>query len=82
VGIAANKYVRGIETEEPLCKTDHIAVLLELHAPGRLIRAKPSAKLYPPPAFVLVATLSLNLALIEQLREAVADATANDSTAA
>jgi hypothetical protein len=68
VGAAANKYVRGVQTEEPLCKTDHRAVLLELHSPKGPIQIKKRPKLYPPAAYVQEATTSLIQQSIHSLR--------------
>ena len=51
--------VRGVETEESLCRTDRSEVLLEPHAPTETIRVKQAAKVYPPPAYAIAATNSL-----------------------
>jgi len=81
VGIAANKYVRGVSTEEPLCRADHRAVLLELHGPDGPIKMKPRAKIYPPPAFVQAATQSLTTEQLELLRQQVERSTATETIA-
>ncbi|GMF19803.1 unnamed protein product [Phytophthora fragariaefolia] len=59
VSAASKTLVRGVSTEESLCRSDHRAVLLELHSPNGVIRVKRRPKLYPPPAFVQAATTSL-----------------------
>jgi hypothetical protein len=73
VGVLASKYVRGVVTEEPLC---HRAVLLELHPPEGPLRMKKRPKIYPPPAYVMAATASLNQQMLRQLAEVVDKATA------
>jgi hypothetical protein len=47
VGASATKYVRGMDTEEPLCKTDHRAVLLKLHSPKGPLRINKTTKDLP-----------------------------------
>jgi hypothetical protein len=71
IGINAAKYVRGVVTEEPLCRTDHRAVLLELHSQEGKLWLKKRAKMYPPPAYVTAATRSLNQQAIYQLTRTI-----------
>ncbi|GMF21499.1 unnamed protein product [Phytophthora fragariaefolia] len=59
VSAASKPLVRGVATEESLCRSAHRAVRLELHSPKGNIRVKRSPKPYPPPAFVQAATTSL-----------------------
>ncbi|GMF29166.1 unnamed protein product [Phytophthora fragariaefolia] len=59
--------VRGSEVEAALCKSDHRAVLLELHSPKGIIRVKKRPKLYPAPAYVQTAMNSLIAQSIETL---------------
>jgi hypothetical protein len=60
VSAAATQYVRGVETDEAQCISDHRAVLLEPHSPSGVLRTKNQMQLYPPPAYVRTATRSLN----------------------
>jgi len=66
ISATAKHLVRGVETEEALCRTDHRAVLLELHTPRGVIRVKRRPKLYPPPSYVYAAMKSL----VEELKAA------------
>ncbi|GMF42294.1 unnamed protein product [Phytophthora fragariaefolia] len=59
--------VRGSEVEDARCKSDHRAVLLELHSPKGIIRVKKRPKLYPAPAYVQTAMKSLIAQSIETL---------------
>jgi hypothetical protein len=60
VGAQTTRYVRGVETDEAQCRSDHRAVMLELHSPSGVLRTKKRPQLYPPPAYVSAATRSLN----------------------
>jgi hypothetical protein len=69
VSVAVKHLVRGVETEEALCRTDHRAVLLELHSPSGVIRVKRRPKLYPPPSYAHAAMKSMVVKSIEDLVE-------------
>ncbi|KAE9157364.1 hypothetical protein PF004_g32254 [Phytophthora fragariae] len=67
VSTTIKELVRGSEAEDALCKSDHRAVLLELHSPKGIIRVKKRPKLYPAPAYVQTAMNSLIAKSIETL---------------
>jgi len=79
VGAAVKPLVRGVITEEALCRTDHRAVLLEMHSPTGIIRVKHRPKLYPPPVFVQAATDSLIQQMIQQLGKDLKGAAQSES---
>jgi len=47
VSAPATPYVRGVETDEARCRSDHRAVLLELHSPSGVLRTKTGCSCIP-----------------------------------
>lgn len=72
ISASSKKMVRSVQAEEPPCRTDHRAVLLELHHPQGPIRVKKRGKVYPAPAYVQTATTSLIEARLVELRNTFA----------
>jgi len=68
VGAQTTRYVRGVETDEAQCRSDHRAVMLELHSPSGVLRTKNRPQLYPPTAYVSAATRSLNEQRLQALQ--------------